>query len=51
MARACRDDLPDRQSGNFFDRDWTGKIRLKGFDKFGFWRKALFGASGREIST
>jgi hypothetical protein len=24
---------------NFSNRDWTGKIRLKGFDKFGFTRK------------
>ncbi len=23
---------------NFFNQDWTGKIRLKDFDKFGFWR-------------
>jgi hypothetical protein len=38
MARACRDDLPDRQSGKFFNQDWTGKIGLKGFDKFDFWR-------------
>jgi len=23
---------------NFFNQDWTGKIRLKGFNKSGFWR-------------
>jgi hypothetical protein len=23
----------------FCGRDWTGKISLKGFGKFGFWRK------------
>src|SRR5579864_3960585 len=22
----------------FFEKDWTGQIRLKGFGKFGFWR-------------
>jgi hypothetical protein len=30
---------PTWKARYFFDKDWTGQIRLKGFDKFDFWRK------------
>jgi hypothetical protein len=30
---------PTGKVENFLEQDWTGQIRLKGFDKFSFWRK------------
>jgi len=30
---------PTGKAKNIFEQDWTDKIRLKGFDKFGFGRK------------
>jgi hypothetical protein len=32
---------PTGKVENLFGRDWTEQIRLKGFDKFNFWRKQL----------